>query len=158
MKVLPIILLLSLTILSQEILETGKNYKFDKTMVLFTVEQFNKLEAAWSDDSLNIEKIKLLQNKIEIMEQLEKELNDNIFLLERKNTLQKDKLDLSIDRDSLVNKKVLIYKDLYEETDKELKKRMGKSGFFNNTFWFGIGTVIGIGLTYLGSEIVSNVN
>jgi len=158
MRVMIIVIAIVFTVYSQQILDAGKNYKFAEPMVAFTVEEFEKIEVAWTDDSLNVEKVKLLQQKVEIVEKTNFELNNRIFLLDRKVILQQGKLDLGVDRDILLNKKIIVYKDLFNETDKELQKRRGKLGFFNNTFWFGFGTVVGIGVMYLSSEIVSNVD
>jgi hypothetical protein len=158
MKMWIFVLFVSMTVYSQQILTAGKNYKFTAPMVVFTVEEFEKMEAAWSDDSLNVEKIRLLQAKVEVMDSTEKALDDRVFLLDRQIVLQKGKLDLSVEREGLFDQKIKIYKGLYEDTDKALQRVRGKSGFFNNTFWFGFGTVTGVGLTYLGSKIVKNVD
>ena len=158
MRLLIIVIAVVFTVNAQQILDASKNYKFTESMVVFTVKEFEKIEAAWTDDSLNVEKVKLLQQKVEIVESTNVELNNRIFLLDSKIVLQQGRLDLSVDRNILLNKKIIVYKDLFNDTDKELQKRRGKLGFFNNTFWFGFGTVVGVGIMYLSSEIVSNVD
>ena len=127
-------------------------------MVVFTAEEFEKMEAAWGDDSLNVEKIKLLEQKIDIMDSTEVALNHRVFLLNRQLILHKDKFTLSVEREGLINEKVIVYKSLYEDTEKMLLKKSGKKGFFNNAFWFGFGSLFGVGTLYIGSKIINNIN
>lgn len=157
-KMIIILFLLALNVFSQEILRPNKNYSFPDTMIVFTEKEFDKLDSLLKGFPEIKKQNNLLSEKIKIMDGIDIKQKEQIFSLEKQDTLNKVKIDLLMEREDLYNKKVEVYKGLYQDIEKELEKKNKKTKFFSNTFWFGTGTVIGVATVFICSVILNNID
>lgn len=155
-----IILILTIVFITnaQQILQPNRNYIFSDTMVAFTEKQYNKLDSLMIDYQNIKKQNSLLEQKINILSDLDKVQKEQILNLEKRDTLNISKLDLAKQREELINEKVKLYKDLYTDISKTVDNKNKKTGFFNNTFWFGTGSVVGVATVFVCSIILNNVS
>jgi hypothetical protein len=60
-------------------------------------------------------------------------------------------------QDSLLTQKAMVYKGLVDDLQKQVTANTNKTGFFNNTFWFGTGAVVGVVVAYISSLMLQNI-
>jgi hypothetical protein len=78
--------------------------------------------------------------------------------IQQKSALLMTKDSILIGIDSLRAENVRTYSGMVSDIQKVVAKNKGSSGsFFNNTFWFGSGTIVGMAVMYLSSLIVQNI-
>jgi hypothetical protein len=155
------ILMLSLVMpaFSQDItiLKPAQSYSSKDTMIVMTVPRFNRLDSIinaykfqisnYQKDSTLYAKNLVLSDSIQKMLRLE--MDKNTLLVTR------DQLYLGID--SLRQKNIETYQKMVTDLQAAATKGNSTGGFFNNTFWFGTGAVVGVVAMYLSSEIVQHI-
>jgi CRISPR/Cas system-associated protein endoribonuclease Cas2 len=148
--------MLSFSAFSQ-ILKPNQTFTAKDTSVVLTAKQFNKLDSLLGDTLRYQKHISLLNTQAKVSDSLEgayrKELqNDNtqIQLFQIKETLYKG-------QDSLLTQKAQVYKDLVTDLQKQAGTTAKGAGFFNNSFWFGTGALVGVVAVYVSSIILHNI-
>ena len=157
MKWLIGIFLLVSIIYGQDLLESNKSYKFDSAMVVLSVSKFNVLDSLLKESDLLREKNKLYKNRKIVTDSLEKESEFKIENLNLQVELLNNKATLFQEREDLINEKVVVYKTLFEDTQKAFYKKKGKRISSNKSFWFGLGTVVGVVAVYVSSATLNNM-
>lgn len=158
MKNILFIITIIFTINAQQILQPNKNYTFNDTMVIFTEKQYNKLDSLITDYQTMKEENSLLEQKNDVLSLLDKAQKDQIFNLEKRDTLNINKIELYKQREELINDKAKIYKELYTDINNTVANKNKKTNFFNNTFWFGTGSAVGIITVFVCSIILGNIS
>lgn len=150
-------LLLVSVAFSQDVIKANKQYTPKEDMVVLTEQQFNKLDSLLGDTLRYQKKVELLQFDVSKTDSINKKLESQLINLQEqiKGYVAKD--SLSVLRMGLYEEKSNVYKGLFVDMQKQLDKSKGKTGFFNNTFWFGTGVVVGGATLFVGSLIVHNV-
>jgi hypothetical protein len=156
-KILMFVALIFFSAFSQTMLYPNKPYTPKDTLVGFTVKQFNKLDSLLADSVRYQKQISLLKVESKISDSLEgaykiqlSNSNSQIQLFQTEKILYKG-------QDSLLTQKALIYKGLVDDLQKQVDANSKKTGFFNNTFWFGTGAVVGVVVAYLSSIMLHNI-
>jgi len=130
---------------------------FKEKRVCLTENQFVKLDSMLADTARYQKQIGLLKQGAATSDQLVKEYQAQINDKQKTLQLLMAKDSLRILNQSLCDQKIDIYKKFSSDLQKDLKKEQKGTGFFNNTFWFGTGTIVGVAIMYLGSLILLNV-
>jgi len=156
-KIIVLIALLSFGGFSQTVLYPNKPFTPKDTVIAFTTKQFNKLDSMLADTIQYQKQIGLLTIKSKIMDSLNTVYKSQILNANSQIQLfQAEKL-LYKGQDSLLTQKALVYKGLVDDLQKQVTTNTNKTGFFNNSFWFGFGAVIGVAMAYVSSLMLHNI-
>jgi hypothetical protein len=157
-KIIVLLAVLSFNVFSQTVLYPNKPYTPKDTTIGFTVKQFNKLDSMLADTARYQKQIGLLTLKSKIMDSLDvtyknQILNNNsqIQLFQTERLLYKGQDSL------LVQKATTVYQGLVTDLQKQVTANANKTGFFNDTFWFGSGALVGVIMAYISSLMLHNI-
>jgi len=154
-----VILAIAIRLPAQDItiLKPNQAYTPKETRICLTEIQFNKLDSLLADTLLYQKQISLLIKKQKISDSLELAYQTQ---LQNRDALVHDlqlKDSLLIYQDSLYVKKAEIYKGLSDDLQKSIGQKSSGAGFFNNTFWFGTGVLVGTAAVYLSSMVLQHI-
>jgi hypothetical protein len=85
-------------------------------------------------------------------------ITKKLLLVQQKDNLLVAKDSLLLGVDSLLKVNIKIYQGVVTDLQNTVGKDKGSSGgFFNNTFWFGTGAIVGVIVVYISSEILNHI-
>ena len=81
-----------------------------------------------------------------------------LLLVQQKDNLLMTKDTLLLGVDSLLRVNIKTYQGVVNDLQNTVSKNKGSSGgFFNDTWWFGFGAVVGVAVVYISSEILNHI-
>jgi hypothetical protein len=160
MKTLLLLCLIVFQICAQEItvLKPNQTFSSKDSSIVMTIPRFNKIDSiisVYKRQVSDYQKDSILCYKETC---LSDSLQKKLILVKQENVLvmAKDTLRMAIDSMLIENTKT--YQSVIKDLQNTVAKDKGSSdGFFNNTFWFGTGAIVGVAVMYLSAEIVKNI-
>ena len=156
-KIIVWLAILSFSVSSQTVIYPNKPYTPKDTTIGFTVKQFNKLDSMLADTARYQKQIGLLTLKSKIMDSLDVTYKNQILNNNSQIQLFQTERLLYKGQDSLLVQKATVYQGLVTDLQKQVTANANKTGFFNDTFWFGSGALVGVIMAYISSLMLHNI-
>jgi hypothetical protein len=159
--ILSLLFVFSVLASAQEIivLTPNKSFTAKDTTIIMTLPRFNRIDsvvslykrqiADYQKDSVVYAKGMTLSDSIQ----------HKLIAVQQKNDLIVARDSLYMGVDSLLRENIKTYqgviKDLQNTVTKENKS--SANGFFNDTFWFGTGAVVGVVVMYVSAQVLKSI-
>jgi len=148
-KSILIAMLMVFSLKAQEILKLNQTYKFATPMVLFTENQFDKLDILLADTLKYQKKIVSFEEQITVMDSIDSLLKKTISDCDKQFSLCNQKIVESNEKFSLSENKNKLYVDQIKSLQLEVEKcnKIKPS----RLTWFGVGFMSGVGVVIIGA-------
>jgi hypothetical protein len=140
------------------VLKPNQSFSSKDSVIVVTLTRWAKIDSAvrtYQNQITNYQKDSVVYSKgLALSDSIQKKL----ILVQQKNNLLMTKDTIRIAIDTLLNENIRTYQAVIKDLQNTLTKDKGSSGgFFNNTFWFGTGAVVGVAVVYISSEILKSI-